>query len=202
MRRLLASLVLVLAATAPRAAHGDRLSDHEIARLARGQTIARPTTLEAYGGTRYVGGVAYTIVDAAPEAVLAMLDDVEAYRRILPRTKRARVVADRGLSRDIELTQGTALVEATYTVRVDLDRGAGEIAFWLDPARPHSIRDAWGFFRARPLPGDHSRTLLTYGVVVDVGGGLVRELFEERVRAAMLRVPDHVKSYVAMRRAR
>lgn len=202
MRGLLVSLLLVLAALTPRQALADRLSPDELARLASGHTVSRSTTLHGPGGSRYVGGVAYTLVDAPPDAVLAMLDDVEAYRRILPRTKSARVVADRGRSRHIELTQGSALFEATYTVRVERDPRTREIAFWLDPQRPHAIRDAWGFFRARPLPGDRGRTLLAYGVVVDVGAGLVRDFFEERVRAAMLRVPDHVRTYVAMRRPR
>ena len=41
------------------------------------------------------------------------------------------------------------------------------------------------------------RALLTYAILVDVGPGIVRDLFEERVRAALLSVPQLVRRYVA-----
>lgn len=41
------------------------------------------------------------------------------------------------------------------------------------------------------------RTLLTFGVLVDMGPGLARALYEERMRAAMLGVPQLVRQYVA-----
>jgi len=40
---------------------------------------------------------------------------------------------------------------------------------------------------------------LTLGVLVDVGPGIVRGLFEERVRAAMLSVPQLVQRHLARR---
>src|SRR5690606_5173265 len=95
------------------------------------------------------------------------------------------------------LAQGNALMEAEYTIRVRRTRN--EARFWLDPSRPHGIDDAWGFFRYQPFVGANGepRVLLTYGVLVDMGPGIVRELFEERVRAALLSVPQLVRREVA-----
>jgi hypothetical protein len=36
---------------------------------------------------------------------------------------------------------------------------------------------------------------LTYGILVDVGPGIVRDLFEERLRTLVLTVPQLVRQY-------
>ena len=203
LSRLLAVLgVLAVVSLAP-AARADALSEQESIRLARGETVIREHTWEPGRSARFVGGVTYTVVDAAPAEIGAMFDDVDAYRRVLPRTKRARFVGvEANGDRRVELVQGTSLVEATYTLRVRQDSRTGarrEVRFWLEPNRPHEIDDAWGFFRMEPFtgPSGEQQVLLTYAILVDIGQGLVRELFEERVRAALLSVPQLVRRYVA-----
>jgi hypothetical protein len=116
---------------------------------------------------------------------------------VLPRTRSARVVGSIGGDQLVELVQGNAVVQAEYTLRVR--RAPGEARFWLEPSRPHGIDDAWGFFRYEPFitPQGEARVLLSYGVLVDVGSGIVRQLFEERVRAALLSVPELVRRQVA-----
>jgi hypothetical protein len=200
MRRFAATLIAVALACAGVDARADRLAPDEAARLERRETVIREQTIER-GDRRYVGGVTYTVVDATAAEVSAVIDNAEMLRRVLPRTKAARFVGHEGSDRLLELTQGNALVEAQYTVRVR--RARNEARFWLDPSRPHGIDDAWGFFRYEPFigPNGEERVLLTYGVLVDVGPGIVRELFEERVRAALLSVPQLVRRQLASRAA-
>ena len=189
------SLLLALPSSS---ASADTLAPSEQARLERGETVIRPQTIER-GEQHYVGGVTYTVLDVSAAEISALLDDVSAYRHVLPKTKAARKIGvDRGDTL-VELVQGNALYEATYTIRVH--RSARELRFWLEPTRPHEIDDAWGFFRVEPfMTGNgEERVLLTYGVLVDVGPGIVRELFEERVRAAMLSVPQLVQRHLARR---
>lgn len=172
------------------------LTAEESARLGRRETVIREHTIER-GDHRYVGGITYTVVDASPAEIGAIFDNVESLRRVLPRTKRARVVGSSGGDQLLEIAQGNAVMEAEYTLRVR--RGRNEARFWLDPSRPHGIDDAWGFFRYEPFigPSGEQRVLLTYGVLVDVGPGIVRELFEERLRTALLSVPQLVRRQVA-----
>ena len=167
-------------------------------RLLRGATITREQTVER-GTARYVGGVTYTLVDSTPEEMRDLFDDVAAYQRVLPRTKQARLVGKNGPDTFVELHQGNSFVEAAYTIRLRRDDGAHEVRFWLDPTKPHAIADAWGFFRYEPTTDAYGapKILLTYGILVDLGPGLVRELFEERVRVAMLGVPQRVREYVS-----
>lgn len=196
----------LLGLAAPARAEG--LSTVEQARLTRGETVVREQDFER-GDRRYVGGVTYTVLDAGSAEVEAVLEDVDAYRKVLPRTKRARLLAAEGRDRFVELVQGNALVEAEYTIRVRKDAPSGsaqstqEYRFWLDPSRPHGIDDAWGYFRLEPFvaPSGAPRVLFTYAILVDVGPGIVRELFEERLRATLLTVPQLVRRHVADARA-
>ena len=153
---------------------------------------------------RFIGGVTYTIVDASAAEVTAMFDDVEAYRRVLPSTRSARFVGKDGGDLLVELVQGNALASAEYTIRVRRDApehgvNRREFRFWLEPNRKHEIDDAFGFFRVEPFAAENGteRVLLTYAILVDIGAGIVRDLFEERVRAAFLSVPQLVRRYVA-----
>jgi len=205
LRRVLAALgVLALLAGAP-SARADVLSEQESIRLARGETVVREKTWEPGHSARFVGGVTYTVLEATAGEVALIFDDVAAYPRVLPRTKRARLVSvEPNGDRLVELVQGTALVEARYTMRIrpvpHLPGAAArrEMRFWLEPALPHEIDDAWGFVRMDPFLGasGEPRVLLTYAVLVDIGPGIVRELFEGRVRAAVLEVPQLVRRYV------
>ncbi len=197
-----ALFALGLLARAP-AAHADALTSTESDRLGRGETVIREHTWEPGYSARYIGGVTYTIVDASAAETTNLLEDVASFRHVLPRTKRVKLVSiEPNGDRLVELVQGNALMEAEYTLRVRnyADRaGRREVRFWLETSCPHEIDDAFGYFRVEPLTGSSGepRTLLTYAVLVDIGPGIVRDLFEERVRAALLTVPQLVRRYVA-----
>jgi hypothetical protein len=175
----------------------------ESARLARGDTLTFEQTVEK-PNHHYVGGVTYTVVDATAGELTSLLEDVRAYRQLLPHTKQARLIGVNGNDFFVELRQGNALLETAYTIRVRREDGGRLFRFWLDATKPHGIADAWGFFRVSPLrvgpagpfgaPGT-PRVLLTYGILVDVGPGIVRDLFEERLRTLVLTVPQLVRQY-------
>jgi hypothetical protein len=166
----------------------------ETARLARGDTLTYEQTVEQ-PNHHYVGGITYTVVDASSSELTALLEDVRAYRQLLPHTKQARLVGVNGDDFFVELRQGTALLETAYTIRVRREEGGSLFRFWLDPTKPHGIADAWGFFKVSPLQDGTPRVLLTYGILVDVGPGIVRDLFEERLRTLVLAVPQLVRQY-------
>jgi hypothetical protein len=191
-----AALVVAGGVAGPIARADDGLSVAETERLLRGATIVRPARLER-GGRRYVGGVSYAVVDAEVDQVAGLLDDVGIWRRILPKVRGAQVVGAAGDDQLVEVTHGTALVQACYTMRVHRDGRA--VRFWMDPGRRHDIEDAWGFLRLEPIEG--GQTVVTYGVLVDMGPGLLRDIFEDRVRDLALSVPDRVRGIVVAHNA-
>jgi hypothetical protein len=190
---------LLLSALSGGAARADGLSSQEVDRLDHGETVVRAQTLDR-ADRRYVGGVTYTIVDDSAADLASLLGDVRVWQRILPRTRSAKIVSPVnavGRSELVELTNGTSVVQATYTMQ--LQRDGRVVRFWLDPARRHDIEDAWGFVRADPMT--RGRTLVTYGVLIDLGPGIVRDLFEDGVRKLALSVPDRLRSFVIERNA-
>jgi len=182
---------LLLASAAARA---DGLSAAETDKLLRGDCVARTQELRR-GPRRYVGGVAYKIIDASPEDLAALLDDVNRWGLFLPKTRDARRTGAVGDDPLVRVTHGSALVQVGYTLRVH--RESNSVRFWMVPARAHDIEDVWGFFRAEPI-GD-GRTLMSYGVLIDMGDGILRDLFEDRVRELALDVPDLVRDVVVQR---
>jgi carbon monoxide dehydrogenase subunit G len=191
-------LLAALGAALPDVAHSADVTASEMDRLRAREAVIQEHTFER-DGRRYIGGASYVLIDAAPARVLAALDDVRAYRRILPRTRSVRWI---GLSRRgdvvVELEQGTPIAHGRFTVRVRRDRrlsvGADTVRFWLDRRFEHDIADANGYFRVEPT--DDGKTLLTYVVEVDLGSGIFKRLFEERIRAAALSTPLLVRAYV------
>jgi len=191
---LAASLVAALAATSARA---DGLTGEETSRLVQGETVARTQEL-VRGSRRYVGGVTYTVIDGTMGDLAAVLDDVRYWRRFLPKTRDARLVGTVDGDPLVRVTHGSAIVQVGYVLRVH--REGNVVRFWMDASRDHDIEDAWGFFRAEPA-GD-GRTFVTYGILVDMGDGLLRDLFEPRMRQLALEVPDLVRDVVLERLAR
>ncbi len=196
-RTIVLAGVLVLATKTARAQPAVApLTDDELFRLRTGDTIARSQTMMVQG-RRYIGGVAYAIVPGRAEDIGALLIDATAMREILPRTQAVRPVARVGNDTLFELHQGNSMVHAQYTLLVRSEPQQNRMRFWLDHTRPHAIDDAWGFFRYEPFQTERgTHVLVTYGILVDLGPGIVRALYEERVRAMALTVPQRLREYV------
>ncbi|MEO6420864.1 MAG: hypothetical protein ABIP39_15735 [Polyangiaceae bacterium] len=204
-RRVLGFLIATTLATlslTPGVARADSLTAGELSSLERGETVTRPLTFEP-AGQRFVGGVTYSILKTTPGELFALLEKVDAYVEVLPRTKYAEKVWGPAPDLFVELHQGNALIDAAYTVRIRKEPEKKRVRFWLEPSRPHAIDDAWGFFRYEPLASEDGvpRILLTYGALVDVGTGMLRSLYEERLRSAMLGVPENLRRYLLRLRA-
>jgi hypothetical protein len=196
-------LVALLSLLAPDLARANTaVTGDEAARLERGETVVFDQVVDR-GSHHYVGGTTYTIIEASKPELDGVFVDMNAYQKLLPHTKQARLIGVNDNDIFVELRQGNSLLETRYTLRVRREIEGSEAAgsvyrFWLDRSKPHGIEDAWGYFRLEPLsdgPNGAPRVLLTYGILVDVGPGLVRDLFEERLRQLALTVPQHLRQY-------
>lgn len=200
LRRSLVAAATALALAMGGASHAGgadaSLSRDEEARLVRGDDVVRPQTIER-GSARYVGGVAYVVVTAPSDVVAATVADPEAMREILPRTRWVKPAGMAGGDALYDLHQGTSFVHAEYTLRVRHEPDARRMRFWLERSRPHAIDDAWGYFRWEPITTPRGpAVLVTYGILVDVGPGVVRSLYEERLRTMVLTVPRRLREYL------
>ena len=75
-----------------------------------------------------------------------------------------------------------------------VDRGRRSLTFRVDETQPHGIRAAWGFYTVRAYP--KGRALLVYGVMADIGDGLVTALMRSTIHEWMMKVPWMVKRFV------
>lgn len=151
------------------------------------------------GGKRYVGGVAYALVRAEPGQVFEVLNEVSTLSEVLPRTRSTNILDRSGNRVRVELEQGNSVVSTTFTVFFELEPPDSSfdprvVRFWLDPSEAHSIDDVWGFFRATRYDDQHS--LVSVGALVDLGPGVIRMLFEERIQRSILRTPNRIRDTV------
>lgn len=150
-------------------------------------------------GQRYVGGVAYALVRAEPHQVFDVLNGLSTLSEVLPRTRGTRILDRSGNRVRVELEQGNSVVSTTFTVFFELEPPDGRfdprvVRFWLDPSQPHSIDDVWGFFRATRY--DDTYSLVSVGALVNLGPGVIRMLFEDRIQRSILRMPNRIRETV------
>ncbi|UQA62425.1 SRPBCC family protein [Polyangium aurulentum] len=195
--RWLVPWALLLALLFPRAARAGSLTADEKARLDRGEVVTRTFDVDLPGGD-YIGGLAYVIIPAPPAEVMSIFLDPQSYGHIFPLTQEARIAGRQGDDWFVYIRQGGRRASGEYTVRVRRETPS-LVRFWMDPGRPHDIGDCWGFFRVDPAKD--GRTLLTYGALLHLEFGLIKLLFEEKIRGYALQTPALVRSYVEERRA-
>lgn len=171
----------------------DELTREELVLLRRGELVTRPVT-EQRGRLELMGGTSWQVIDARPDVVWRALLDTKHYRRMLPRVLEARVVETAGDIRTIYMRQGVGFLQTTYHLKVRVHEAQRDIWFAVDDTKPHKLRAAWGFYAVRPYAA--GRTLLTYGVMADLGDGFVRAVVRDTVHTWMMRVPWMIKRFV------
>lgn len=178
-------------------ARAERLTADEEKRLSRGEVVKRTFDVELPRGD-YIGGLAYVIISAPPVDVLTALVEPSSYQHIFTLTQEARLEAKDGEDLIIYLRQGGKKVSGEYSVRARRE-SQSLVRFWLDPSRPHDIGDLWGFFRMDPYPG--GKTLLTYGALLHLEFGVIKLLFQEKIRTYALETPDRLRIFVENKHA-
>jgi len=170
-----------------------QFSREELARLGRGELVARPLTERGAIGVM-VGGTSWQVIDASPEVVLQALLDTRHYQRRLPQVSEARLVRDDGDARTVFVKHRGLIVKPSYYIALQVDRDQRGLKFHVDESKPRSIARASGFYALRPYAGH--RTLLVYGVMADLGDGLLTAIVRGSVHEWMLKVPLLVKRFV------
>lgn len=193
---MLLAACLVLTTTRLASAYDPALSKEEIERLEQGEVVSHPDDFEL-DGRRWMGGVSWAIVDAPSTEVGDALDMPASYWQILPKVRDVRWIAlSRAGDAIVQLEQGSSIAHGRYTIGVRREReayGAEMVRFWIDGRYPRDLADARGWFRLEPIAGQ--RTLVTYVIMIDLGPGLFKRLFEEKIRKSALRTPLLVRRY-------
>ncbi len=187
LARALVVGALALAATTavPRASAG--FSDDEQARLDRGELVVAPVVYER-GERTFVGGVSYFEATAPIERLSVVARDPSRLKDLLPAVEQVelRSISTAGVAK-IHVRHKLGFTHGGYTFLCLFQDHGRYGRFWLDPTADNVLADAWGFIRLTPLP--NGRTLVTYGLLFDLGPGMLRALFEGKIRKAALEYP-------------
>jgi len=168
-------------------------SHAEQERLARGGLVTRPTA-RARGQLRLVGGTSWQVVRQPPEVVWRAALDTPRYPQMLPRVSEARVIASDPRARTVYVRHAGGGVDARYYLKTRVSHAGKSLRFGLDDRRPHTIRAAYGFLTVRAWrPG---QSLITYGVMADVGTGVLIGLLRPTIQTWILRVPWTMKRFI------
>jgi hypothetical protein len=170
-----------------------QFSREEREKLAKEELVVRRIA-QRRGPFNLVGGNSWQVIAAPPEMVWRALLDTYYYRRTLPAVLEANLVKDTGNQRVVFLRQGSRFIQITDYLRLSIRADRKEMDFCIDERLPHSIKAGWDFFAVRTY--GKAKTVLAYGVMVDVGDNLVAELMRGTTREWMLKVPSLVKRFV------
>ncbi len=143
----------------------------------------------ARGAHRYVGGLSYEIIEAAAADLSTIVRDVSRGEDLLPHLVEARVVsiAPSGLT-TVAFTHAFGPFSGSYALVMAFSEGGNLGRFWISPSDGGVVSDGWGFIRLTPLADAH-RTLVTYALLFDLGPGVLRSLFETKIRDLALQYP-------------
>ncbi len=169
------------------------LTASEQARLDRGELVARRSE-QTRGQMHLMGGQAWQVVDLPPEVVWRAIRDVRSYDHLLPGVDNLRVISRDNAGATIRLHHRRGIVRATYYLKLQFSNGQKIVLFRLDDQHESDLEAGWGFFRVQPYQG--GRTLLSYGVQLDLGRGLIVGALRPVLHSWLLRVPQTAKRYI------
>ena len=172
-----------------------QLTREELGRLQAGQLVQRPA-VKLRAGVKLMGGSSWQLINASPEVVWAALLDTPRYPRMMPQVIEAKLVATRDDQRTVFMRQGSAgLLEAKYHLKVKVDAVRRGLTFSVDDRLPHEVLEAvWGFYNVQPY--GQGKTLLAYGVMADIRGGVLGSVLRGSMHEWMLRTPWMIKRFV------
>lgn len=169
------------------------LSDSELREVLDGQLVKKKSVVFR-NGKKYVGGLSFQRVRATPAVVLNEIFSAEAALRWMPQTLSAVTVGGTGDHLIVRFEQGEKPFVATHALHFWRDDLA--IRWKLDPTRHHDIEDVWGFLSATAF---EDGSLVTLGIQLDLGDGVVRAFAEADIQDTVLGTPRDIKDYVEAR---
>ncbi len=169
------------------------LTSAEKRKLSKGELVVRPTK-EKRGPLKLLGGASWQVIDLPAEAVWRAVLDVYRYRHMLPKVSESRVIGGQPSAKLAFIRHHYGPVDVSYRLRLMFQESDRVMMFQLDDRHPHSIRAGWGFMRVRAY--GNGKSVLSFGVMVDVGPGVLGNVVGARIHEWILKIPRTMKKYV------
>lgn len=187
------SVVVVILLTSHASADSREFTPQERQLLDKGKLVKRQMT-QRRGGLHLVGGTSWQVIDADADHVWKVITDVRTYRKLFPHVVDARLLAKRGEFRLVYLEHASGPFHVSYSLKGQANAKRRDLTFELDTSRPRDITAAWGFFTVRPY--GKGKSILAYGVMLDIGSGILSALLRDQICGSMLHIPRNVRKYI------
>ncbi len=185
-------LALASLATATASAQSRAFSAGEQRRLLSGELVRRDASGEREG-RRLFGGTSFIRVRAPLDEVWAVVRDPARYTRLIPSLARVRVVERRDEQVLLWMQHRYALSTTAYHATMRFDAAAHRVEFELDASRPRDVDGGRGFLELASYEGD---TIVSWGMIADVGDGLVARVFGPFLAEWLLKPPRCLRDEV------
>jgi hypothetical protein len=182
---------LALAAGPARAQAGFTATERDA--LERGRLVVRSEE-RAIGEYRLVGGTSWQVIDLPPEDVWRSVHDAQMYQHVLPRAETVEVLASTPVETRVRVRHAAGPIAAEYTLVMQFDERERYMRFHLDRGADNDLREGWGYVHVREYaPG---RSIVVYGVLADLGSGVIAGFVRAEVQEWMLKVPRELRRWV------
>ena len=172
---------------------GASLTKEDKALLETGALVTKATE-EQRGELQLFGGQSWQILNVPPKVAWRAITDFAKYKEVIPAATETRPQRAKGNKVDLAIRQQKGPIDVQYVMRMTKKPERGLVLFRLDPTQSGTLRAGWGFVRVRPWK-DGSRTLLSFGALVDIGDGMFVAIIKPAVRKHLLRLPERFKAY-------
>ena len=184
------ALFALLAGAASAQESASAFSAAERRALIAGELVRRNVTRRE-GRDRLFGGTSWMRVRAPIDEVWRTVSRPTAFPRLVPSLDRVRVVEEEGDERIVWMHHSYAIAETEYYARMTLDPERREMRFELDRSRPHGgLRAGRGFLSLSEFRGG---TIVAWGMLADVGAGMVQQVFGPFLNDWLLKPPRCVR---------
>lgn len=200
--RFLASAALLIAWTAPLRAAGTELSGDELARLDRGEVVAR---LVEVPGERHRAGLAARVLPHPPDRVLRAVADADHWAEWVPflsRSEREPPPREGGAAGarprwELAFDLPFPLRDRHYAARLTVagDGAGGRTVSWASVPGSGNVASARGSFTLSPR--GPAGTLVVFRTATDPGDATPRFLLERALRESLPWVLDGLRQQVS-----
>lgn len=168
-------------------------SSEEKALLKAGKLVTRSAE-ERRGNQRLIGGASWQVINLPADSVWKALLDTPHYHRMLPQVHRAMERVNRPDYKRVTIQHKTGPFSAQYDLGARIYPERHDVTFKVEKTPDSSLSAAWGFITVRPYGPD--RSLIAYGIMADLGEGIIGTLVKSTVHEWMLKVPLTMKWFM------
>ena len=164
-----------------------------MSRLQQGKIVQRRTTQQR-GELKLIGGQSWQVIDRSPEDTWELLVRTMEHHKFIPGANESNLLSSSRKKKRTELIHTSGPISISYQIDLTFNSDKRTMMIQFVPNSSKHVRAGWGFAKIRPWHND--QTLISFGMLIDIGEGLLTGFIRPAVQRWLLLVPSDIKRYV------